>query len=240
MNKIQKYNPVELNYPSKNGIIIFIKNPQLGKVKTRLAATLGDERALEIYQILMSHTQEITNDLTAEKYLYYSDFIDDNDIWSKENYHKSLQHSGTDLGLKMAHAFRESIRENYSKVLIIGSDCLELTEAVINEAFLQLVDNEVVIGPANDGGYYLIGFDFDTIGEGCREVLQQLFLDKEWSHENVCQDAINVCENLNLKCFKLATLIDIDDESDLIACLPLLEDTSILEDNLALQELMNS
>jgi uncharacterized protein len=240
MNKIQKQNPVELNYLSKNGIIIFIKNPQLGKVKTRLAATLGDELALEIYHLLMSHTEKVTNKLTPEKYLYYSDFVDENDIWDNKIYHKSLQFVGSDLGLKMAHAFSESIRENCSKVLIIGSDCLELTEAVINEAFMQLSDNEVVIGPANDGGYYLIGFDFQAIGERCREVLQQLFIDKEWSHENVFQDTINICETLNLKCFKLSTLIDIDEESDLIACLPLLEDTSILEDNLVLQELVNS
>ena len=240
MNKFQKYNPVELNYPSKNGIIIFIKNPQLGKVKTRLAATLGNEHTLKIYNILMSHTEKVTNSLEAEKYLYYSDFVDENDIWNNEIYHKSLQFEGSDLGLKMAHAFRESIRENCSKVLIIGSDCLELSENIINDAFLQLADNEVVIGPANDGGYYLIGFDFQTIGERCREVLQQLFIDKEWSHENVCQDAINACDTLNLKYTKLATLIDIDEESDLITCLPLLEDTSIFEDNLALQELMNS
>jgi uncharacterized protein len=240
MNKFQKYNPEQLDHQSKNGIIIFIKNPQLGKVKTRLAATLGDERALEIYQILMSHTQKVTNDLTAEKYLYYSEFVDENDIWPVENYHKALQYNGSDLGLKMAHAFRESMRQNCSKVLIIGSDCLELTDTVINDAFSQLTDNEVVIGPANDGGYYLIGFDFQTIGERCREVLQQLFLDKEWSHENVCQDAIDACESLNLKYSKLPTLIDIDDENDLIACLPLLEDTSILEENLTLQELMNS
>lgn len=240
MNKFQKNNRVEQNYQDKNAIIIFIKNPQLGKVKTRLAATLGNERALEIYHILMSHTEKVTSNLTVEKYLYYSNFVDENDIWNNDIYHKSLQLAGSDLGLKMAHAFRESIRGNCSKVLIIGSDCLELSEAVINEAFMQLVDNEVVIGPANDGGYYLIGFDFQTIGERHREVLHQFFIDKEWSHGQVCQDAIDACDAMNLKYTKLATLIDIDEESDLIACLPLLEDTSILEDNLALQELMNS
>lgn len=230
---------MEQNYQNKNAIVIFIKNPELGKVKTRLAATLGNERALEIYHILMSHTEKVTNNLAAEKYLYYSDFIDENDIWDNEIYHKSLQFKGADLGLKMAHAFRESIRENCSKVLIIGSDCLELTENVINEAFLQLTDNEVVIGPANDGGYYLIGFDFQAIGEQYRNVLQQFFIDKEWSHGQVCQEAIDACEAMNLKYTKLATLIDIDEESDLIECLPLLEDTSILEGSLALQELMN-
>ena len=64
-------------------LIIFIKNPQLGKVKTRLAATVGNEKALEIYHILMTHTHQITHDLDVEKYLYYSDFVDKNDIWDE-------------------------------------------------------------------------------------------------------------------------------------------------------------
>ena len=201
---------------TQNALIIFIKNPQLGKVKTRLAATVGNEKALEIYQILMAHTQKITHKLNAEKYLYYSDFVDRNDIWPNEVYHKSVQQDGIDLGLKMACAFRDALQENHQKVLIVGSDCLELTNEMINKAYSELTDNEVVIGPAFDGGYYLIGFNFQTIGERSEEALNQVFLDKQWSHGDVCNEAIEACEALKLKYAQLPTLTDVDEEKDFL------------------------
>ena len=204
-----------------HALIIFIKNPQLGKVKTRLAATMGNEKALEIYHILMAHTQMITHKLNAEKYLYYSDFVDKNDIWENEVYHKAVQHEGQDLGLKMASAFRDSLIENHQKVLVIGSDCLELTDEIINNAYSELSDNEVVIGPAFDGGYYLIGFNFNTIGERCGEVLRQIFIDKQWSHGDVCNEAIKTCEDLKLKYTKLQTLTDVDEEKDFLKSISL-------------------
>ncbi|WP_435356450.1 TIGR04282 family arsenosugar biosynthesis glycosyltransferase [Emticicia sp. SJ17W-69] len=208
----------------QNALIIFIKNPQLGKVKTRLAATVGNEKALEIYQVLMSHTHRITNDLNIEKYLYYSDFIDHNDIWSNDNYHKYVQQQGQDLGLKMASAFRDTLQNNCSKVIIIGSDCLELTDEIINDGYEQLIDNEVVIGPATDGGYYLIGFNFETVGERCGEVLKRVFLEKQWSHVNVCDEAIKACNDLKLKISKLPILTDVDEEKDFLQSIHLVED----------------
>lgn len=207
-----------------NALIIFIKNPQLGKVKTRLAATLGNEKALEIYHILMQHTQNITKELASEKYLYYSDFVDISDIWANDIYHKSIQIGGQDLGLKMAWAFKNALQFNHSKVVIIGCDCLELTNEIINEAYNQLIENEVVIGPAFDGGYYLIGFDFQKIGKGCEEVLKQVFLEKQWSHNNVCSEALTACEQLKLKVSKLPTLTDVDEEKDFIKSRNLVED----------------
>lgn len=195
-------------------IIIFIKNPQLGKVKTRLAATVGDVRALEIYHILMQHTKAVTNDLSTEKYLFYSAFVDEQDIWENEKYHKSLQYEGQDLGMKMAVAFTETFQKNHSKVLIIGSDCLELNQEIIKKGYEQLSHNEVVIGPANDGGYYLIGFNFNRIGVRAEKVLKEFFVDKEWSHERVFQEAIEVCQQQNLGYFELPTLTDVDEEKD--------------------------
>lgn len=208
---------MQVQYPkATNALIIFIKNPQLGKVKTRLAATVGNEKALEIYHILMTHTHQITHDLDVEKYLYYSDFVDKNDIWENENYHKLVQYQNQDLGLKMAFSFRDTLRKNHQKVLIIGSDCLELTSEIINKAYSKLTDNEVVIGPAYDGGYYLIGFDFQAIGKHCGEVLKQIFLDKKWSHGEVCEEAVKACETLKLKLAKLTTLTDVDEEKDFL------------------------
>jgi len=207
-----------------NALIIFIKNPELGKVKTRLAATLGNEKALEIYHVLMAHTQKITKELAFEKYLYYSDFVDNADIWANDIYHKSIQIQGQDLGLKMAMAFKNALQLKYSKVVIIGCDCLELTNEIINEAYSQLIDNEVVIGPAFDGGYYLIGFDFQKIGKRYEEVLKQVFLEKQWSHGNVCSEALISFEQLKLKIAKLPTLTDVDEEKDFLKSKQLVED----------------
>lgn len=202
------------NHLNDNAIIVFIKNPVLGKVKTRLAATVGNERALEIYHTLMHHTMSITNHLKADKYLFYSDFVDENDIWDNDEYQKSIQHQTQDLGLKMASAFGITLQNKHKKALIIGSDCFELNNEIIKEAYSKLSENEVVIGPAYDGGYYLIGFNFEKIGEQCEDVFEKIFLDKEWSHEQVCQEAKDACSQLNLKYFQLPTLTDVDEEKD--------------------------
>ncbi len=202
------------NHLNDNAIIVFIKNPVLGKVKTRLAATVGNERALEIYHTLMHHTMSITNHLEVDKYLFYSDFVDENDIWHNDKYLKSIQHQTLDLGLKMASAFGITLQNKHKKALIIGSDCFELNNEIIKEAYSKLSENEVVIGPAYDGGYYLIGFNFEEIGKRCEEVFEKIFLGKEWSHEQVCQEAKDACSQLNLKCFQLLTLTDVDEEKD--------------------------
>jgi len=206
------------NLLKKDAIIIFIKNPQLGKVKTRLAATVGNERALEIYHLLMQHTKAITKPLVnVNKYLFYSDFVDENDIWENTEYHKSIQFTGQDLGLKMADAFLETYRQKHAKALIIGSDCLELNQEIITDAYRQLSNHEVVIGPAYDGGYYSIGFNFELIGEVSQDVLKQLFWNKEWSHERVGQEAIEACKSMDLSYFLLPTLTDVDEEKDYLA-----------------------
>lgn len=202
------------NSQKDNALIIFIKNPQLGKVKTRLAATVGNEKALEIYHILMQHTHVVVDALIADKYLYYSNFVDENDIWQNDRFHKAVQRDGQDLGLKMASAFSDTFRQNHKKVLIIGSDCLELNQAIVEKAYEQLSDNEVVIGPAFDGGYYMIGFSFERIGRNCENVLEKIFVNKQWSHENVCQEAVDACNQLNLKYALLPTLTDVDEEKD--------------------------
>lgn len=202
------------NHLNDNAIIVFIKNPVLGKVKTRLAATVGDERALAIYHTLMQHTMSITNHLEVDKYLFYSDFVAEDDIWDNDKYLKSIQHQTQDLGLKMASAFGITLQNEHKKALIIGSDCFELNNEIIEEAYSKLSENEVVIGPAYDGGYYLIGFNFEKIGIRCKDVFEKIFLDKEWSHEQVCQEAKDACSQLNLKCFQLPTLTDVDEEKD--------------------------
>ena len=186
-------------------LIIFVKNPEKGKVKTRLAADVGEDRALEIYKQLLDHTHSITVDLDVVKKVYYSQRIDNGDLWDIGQYEKFVQ-SGDGLGEKMASAFTDGFKEDHGSICIIGSDCFEITEQIINEAFEQLTSNDVVVGPANDGGYYLLGMN---------TYHPQLFEGKTYSTSSVLRELLDEIESLNLTVFKLPTLNDVDTVADL-------------------------
>ena len=190
---------------NKKAIILFTKNPELGKVKTRLAKTIGNEKALHIYKKLLVHTQEIVTPVQADKFVFYSDFITKDDQWDTASFHKKVQY-GTDLGTKMANAFQEIFKLGYQSVCIIGSDCYELNTQGIEEAFSALEKNDTVIGPTFDGGYYLLGMN---------AYQEALFQDKTWSTDSVYTDTIRDFKNLRLSYFDLEKLSDIDEEQDL-------------------------
>lgn len=185
--------------------MIFIKNPELGKVKTRLAKSIGHEKALNVYHLLLDHTLKITSTIKTDKAVFYSDYINENDIWREGEFKKLLQ-KGEDLGEKMSNAFINAFKMGYKRVVIIGSDCFELNEGILNNAFKILEENEVVIGPANDGGYYLLGL---------QKYYKQFFENKTWSTENVLLETLHDLSNLNLSFKLLPTLSDIDEEKDL-------------------------
>ncbi|MEQ6120128.1 TIGR04282 family arsenosugar biosynthesis glycosyltransferase [Reichenbachiella sp. MALMAid0571] len=186
-------------------LIIFIKNPEKGKVKTRLAREVGDERALEIYKQLLDHTHSITTDLKVEKVLYYSTKIDIGDQWELGDYKKRIQ-EGNDLGDKMSNAFQAGFDNGNQPICIIGSDCFEINEPILAEAFEKLKEYDFVIGPAKDGGYYLLGM---------REPAPQLFANKTYSTPKVCAEAIHEIQQMSKTCFLLPTLSDIDTLKDL-------------------------
>lgn len=165
---------------NKNLLLIFTRNPELGKVKTRLAATVGDQTALEIYKFLLEHTRKISSELNLTRHLYYSEGIQTQDDWDNSLYEKRLQ-AGADLGARMKDAFQNGLDEGYEKVIIIGSDIYELSAHDIKNAFHELDRNEVVIGPAADGGYYLLGM---------KTLLPKLFENKNWGTETVLQETL--------------------------------------------------
>jgi uncharacterized protein len=191
----------------KNALIIFVRNPELGKVKTRLAATMGEEKALQIYKELLKHTFTITNTIAANKYVFYFDTIKEFDLWSEEGYFKRLQ-AGSDLGRKMKSAFEELFAEGYVKVVIIGSDCFELTTGIIEEAFYKLAHYDMVIGPANDGGYYLMGM---------KKIHPLIFENKTWSSRMVYSATLDDFEKNNILYYELPMLTDVDTEADWVA-----------------------
>ena len=190
---------------SINHLIIFVKNPELGKVKTRLAKTIGDEKALYIYKLLLEQTFQVTLPVLAEKKLYYSEFVQNMDQFNDLVYEKHIQ-SGDGLGNKMYHAIKHSFAEWADKVVLIGSDCFELNSGIIEEAFKALEESDYVLGPAKDGGYYLIGM---------KELNLEVFQNKEWSTENVFLDTLLDIKNQGKSHYILPTLSDVDVEEDL-------------------------
>ena len=188
----------------KSALIIFVRNPVLGKVKTRIAATVGSEKALKIYKRLLEHTHSITQNIMIDKYIFYADYINHDDIWENEIYNKELQ-SGMELGERMKNAFGFLFEKGYNAVGIIGSDCYDLTEQTLSGAFGKLATTRVVIGPAKDGGYYFIGMSsFEP----------QLFDNKNWSSSTVLQQTVEQLNDLGIEHHQLITLSDVDERED--------------------------
>ncbi|TXT65982.1 MAG: Glycosyltransferase [Promethearchaeota archaeon] len=189
---------------SDPAIIILIRNPILGKVKTRLAVDIGAEKTLKIYELLLNHTKYVVSEVICTRLLFYSDFIDDEDNWNEILFQKYLQKGG-DLGMRMYNAFKIALRD-HERALIIGSDCYELTSKILDDAIENLKNYDVVIGPAADGGYYLLGL---------KKLYPQLFKNKTWSTSTVFNDTMKDINDLKLCVYALPILSDIDNIYDL-------------------------
>jgi uncharacterized protein len=190
----------------KDLLIIFVRNPELGKVKTRLAAAIGEEKALEVYRLLLARTREVTRPLAADKTVFFSDYLEPDGDWERESYQWQLQ-QGRDLGERMAQAFAAGFRQGYRRIGIIGSDCYELTGDILRHAFRLLEDKDLVVGPATDGGYYFLGMN---------RWWPDLFENKTWSSPTVLQDTLADAARLGLETARLPELSDVDEEKDLV------------------------
>ena len=182
----------------KNLLLVFTRNPELGKVKTRLAKTVGNATALKIYIFLLERTRDISVKVSADKAVYYSVKVRENDIWDASIFQKHQQ-VGEDLGIRMLHAFKNGFKAGYEKVIIIGSDLYDLTSETIENAIIALENNEVVIGPAEDGGYYLLGMN---------SLEEKVFKNKDWGTETVRKDTLEDLKDK--KVFLLGELNDVD------------------------------
>lgn len=189
----------------KNSLLIFYRNPELGKVKTRLAATIGEAHALAIYLKLVQHTRTVAEAFSGDRIVFYSDYIDREDSWNSTDFRKKIQ-EGKDLGERMKNAFASQFLMGEKKVCIIGTDCPDLNDSILKNAFNELERNDVVIGPAGDGGYYLLGM---------KQLHPELFENKNWSTDTVAADTIKNCQKLHLTISKLSVLNDVDVEADL-------------------------
>lgn len=172
-------------------------------MKTRLATTIGHSKAVQVYRKLLQHTFSLISEDNYDTHIYFGDEISNDIVFP--NKPKFSQH-GSDLGLRMHHAFLDSFDKGYERVTIIGSDCLELDQSTIQTAFNQLKDVDLCLGPAADGGYYLIGLSKPS---------PELFENKPWSQPNLMEETMKTIKELNLNTHFLQQLSDIDNAEDL-------------------------
>lgn len=188
---------------SKNLLLLFTRHPELGKCKTRLAKKIGDPKALEVYRYLLQHTANVTKNVNAHKQVWYATQPVKNDIWNPKYYTKKAQ-QGENLGARMAYAFAEGFQQGYDKILIVGSDLLEINTALIEDAFKKLDTTDFVLGPAKDGGYYLLGM---------KSFRREIFEHKKWSTSSVFSDTLSSMGDKTVTL--LETLNDIDEYEDM-------------------------
>ena len=186
----------------KEVVLVFQKNAILGKVKTRLASGIGEPRALEIYKHLMQSTYSVLEHVEAPVWTYYSDFIPET---VNPPIAESFVQEGQNLGERMAHAFARSFESGMDKVVLIGTDCPTLQSHHLHEAFEALTHSDLVLGPATDGGYYLVGM---------KRRADYLFKGIEWSTAEVLSQTLAVATAHGLLSTLLDELSDIDTQED--------------------------
>ena len=192
-----------------NLLIIFAKEPVSGKVKTRLIPEIGPDKALSLYSELLSDTLKVaSNSCIEEIHLYLHGDTRNNSIQNlvKQYGVKVCSQSGDNLGERMLNAFKNSLTD-FKRVIIIGTDCPSLELDDISQANNALDgDVDIVLGPAEDGGYYLIGLkqDFDF-----------LFKNIEWGSGQVLSETLELINQRSLNYHLLQTRWDLDRPSDL-------------------------
>lgn len=188
---------------AKRGLIIFIRNPEKGKVKTRLAKGVGEERALAIYKALLSKTRRVAQDIEAHRFLFYSEAVAHRDAWPSSDFDKRVQ-AGADLGARMEHAFEQALNE-VERAVIVGSDIAQIEKSIIEKAFKILDNHDFVLGPALDGGYYLLGM---------KKPSPHLFQQMVWSTPDVATQTLKRIKDEGGSYGLVDTLSDIDYAED--------------------------
>ena len=190
-----------------NALIVFARRPALGQVKTRIAKTMGDAGALLVYEKLLDKTRETIQHLSASVFIYYSEQSGPEADWGRKV--EVVYQQGRDLGARMQNAFQECLTK-HERVVLVGSDCPGITPGIVNDAFEALNNSEVVLGPTEDGGYYLIGM---------KSLQNDLFENMMWSTSNVYEETIQRLENNDTSYLSLPLLFDVDEEEDYRRCL---------------------
>jgi rSAM/selenodomain-associated transferase 1 len=194
---------------SDDRLIIFVKWPEKGKVKTRLAASFGEDETLELYRCFVRDTIEMAEQSGFSPLISYYPEDAGKEVreWLGDE-REYLPQSGNDIGARMGNAFRLAFDQGSTTAVLIGSDFPDLPAEIIIEAFSALESNRAVIGPAKDGGYYLIGFRRDTFDAG-------IFEDIPWSTAEVFERTVSIAAGAGIEIYRLPVWRDIDRPEDI-------------------------
>jgi uncharacterized protein len=192
-------------------ILLFVKAPVRGRVKSRLAAEVGEETALDLYRCFVLDIVGTLDDSGYPFRICYYPHDDENALASLlGRRHHFMPQEGKDLGKRMENAFRQIFSEGYDRAVLIGSDIPDLSPAVFRESLDSLENNDVVIGPAADGGYYLIGFHK-------RSLLPPVFHERAWSTNTVFRETLEILRDASLRMHLAPEWGDVDTREDLNA-----------------------
>jgi uncharacterized protein len=192
-------------------LIIFTRYPIVGQAKTRLIPALGASGAAALHRQMTAHTMVQVQNLQAIQKItatiYFAGATEPSEMarWLGCNWQYQQQVTG-DLGRRMAQAFIDSFAVGMKRVVVMGTDCPGITAHILQAAFEQLSMNDVVLGPAIDGGYYLIGL---------RSMIPELFVDMPWSTDAVLSQTMEIAQKLNRSVALLPLLADVDRPADL-------------------------
>ena len=190
---------------SKERLIIFLRAPRSGSVKTRIAQTAGKDRASQIYRELVENVLEGVRTLSGVELRFTPDDAQaEIQAWLREKWSAQPQGSG-DLGERMQRAFDEAFASGAERVVVIGSDAPEVRAADVRTAWRELKSHDLVVGPAIDGGYWLIGL---------RAPQPEIFREISWSSDQVLGQTLTRAKSLGLQIQLLRILGDIDTEED--------------------------
>ena len=191
---------------SRDHIVVFVRAPLLGQVKTRLASEIGPARALEIYRALTEHVLTVVRSTGAQVFVAHAP-ADAGAVmraWLGDNVGYEPQADG-DLGVRMADAFASRVADRADRVVIVGSDCPTITGETIATALAALDGADVVFGPALDGGYYLVA---------ARALHSALFRDVPWSSPRTLEVSLTRAREAGLRVALLTPMRDIDTADD--------------------------
>ena len=193
----------------KNGVLIFIKYPFLGDVKSRLSIKFGENLTVTLYK---KFVQDLLEMLKKTNYPVLICFFPPDRIlefkkWLGNNY-EFIPQVGINLGERLKNCFIKGFELGYNNLIVIGSDSPDIPEKIIHKSIEKLNDNDTVIGPSEDGGYYLIGFTD-------RSFTQRVFEDITWSSASVFEETVDKLKSGLKKIYILEKWYDVDTIEDL-------------------------
>ncbi|MEA5504223.1 TIGR04282 family arsenosugar biosynthesis glycosyltransferase [Halotia wernerae UHCC 0503] len=194
----------------KQHLIIFTRYPEPGKTKTRLIPALGTVGAANLQREMTEHTISQVRELQTATCISLEVRFSGGNLplmqnWLGLDLFYQSQGEG-DLGSRMARSLFDAFESGREQVIIIGTDCPEVNSQILTEAFEQLHTCDLVLGPAIDGGYYLIGL---------RRLIPELFVNIDWGTSQVLQQTVDIAEELNISLVYLPPLADVDFPEDL-------------------------